>query len=90
MNSMKEYTSYWVQVQREQAWFDYYRGPSLDSARHALKELKEGKWEREWIPSFRIVERFIVEKVVEDEVPDLKKEGIRVIQEVYEKAKGEV
>ena len=85
---MKEYTSYCVQVRREQAWFDYYRGPSLELARQSLKELKEGKWEREWIPDFRIVERFIVEKVVEDEVPDLKKEGIRVIQEVYEKAKG--
>lgn len=84
---MKEYTSYCVQVRREQAWFDYYRGPSLESARQSLKELKEGKWEREWIPDFRIVERFIVEKVVEDEVPDLKKEGIAVMLSVLERVK---
>jgi hypothetical protein len=40
----------------------------LDLARRSLKELKAGKWEREWIPSFRIVERFVVEKVVDDEL----------------------
>jgi hypothetical protein len=51
-----------------------------------LKELKEGKWERDWIPDFRIVERFIVEKVVEDEASDLRKEGIEVIVNAHKEA----
>jgi hypothetical protein len=62
---MKEYTRYSVQVRRDQAWFDYFITPSLDLAKHKLNQSKEEKWE--WNPDFRIVERFIIEKVVSED-----------------------
>ena len=68
---MKEYIRYSLQVRKEHAWFDYFINPSLDLIKHKLNQAKEEKWE--WNPDFRVVERFIIEKVVtEEEIESLK------------------
>ena len=61
-------TRYCVQVLRDnEVWVDYAYTHHLDLAKHRLTQLKNEKWP--WNPEFRIVERFIIEKVVsEDEL----------------------